>query len=106
MWNIDIDTLAGAPRDAVVIDVREPMEFVRGHVPGALPMPMSQLASRLGELDRSRRTFVICATGNRSGAMTDLLRSRGFDAWNVAGGTAAWVRSGRPLDQGLPSRAA
>ncbi len=106
MWNIDIDTLATAPSDAVVLDVREPMEFVRGHVPGALPMPMSQLSSRLGELDRSRRTFVICATGNRSGAMTDLLRSRGFDAWNVAGGTAAWVRSGRPLDQGMSSRAA
>ena len=106
MWNIDIDTLAAAPSDAVIIDVRESMEFVRGHVPGAVPLPMSQLASRLGELDRSRRTFVICATGNRSGAMTDLLRARGFDAWNVAGGTAAWVRSGRPLDAGMPSRAA
>ena len=106
MWNIDIDTLAAAPSDVVVVDVREPMEFARGHVPGAVPIPMSQLSSRLGELDRSRPTFLICATGNRSGAMTDLLRSRGFDAWNVAGGTAAWVRSGRPLDQGMPSRAA
>jgi rhodanese-related sulfurtransferase len=106
MWNIDIETLAAAQGDAVVIDVREPMEFVHGHVPGAIPMPMSQLAGRLGELDRSRKTFVICATGNRSGAMTDLLRARGFDAWNVAGGTAAWVRSGRPVNTGTPARAA
>lgn len=106
MGNIDIETFAATSHDALVLDVREPMESVRGHVPGAVLMPMSQLASRLGELDRSRRIFVVCASGNRSAAMTDLLRSRGYDAWNVAGGTAAWVRSGRPLDSGMPSRAA
>jgi rhodanese-related sulfurtransferase len=108
MWDIDIETFAAASRrqGADVLDVREPMEFVRGHVPGARPLPMSQFGARLGELDRSRPVYLICASGNRSGAMTDLLRARGYDAWNVAGGTAAWVRSGRALDTGMPSRAA
>ncbi len=106
MGNIDIETFAASSHDATVVDVREPMEFVRGHIPGAVLMPMSQLGARLGELDRSGRVFVVCASGNRSAAMTDLLRARGFDAWNVAGGTAAWVRSGRPLDSGMPSQAA
>ena len=45
--------------------------------------------------------FVICATGNRSLAMTDLLRASGFDAWSVTGGTTAWARSGRPVEGGL-----
>ena len=54
-----------------------------------------------GQLDQSRPVYVICATGNRSLAMTDLLRSFGFDAWSVAGGTTAWARSGRPVEGGL-----
>ena len=59
-------------------------------------MPMGQLAARLAELDKSRPVYVICASGNRSAAMTDLLIAAGFDAYSVAGGTAAWARSGAP----------
>jgi rhodanese-related sulfurtransferase len=62
---------------------------------------MGQLASRLGEVDRSARVHVICASGNRSKAMTDLLVAQGFDAVSVAGGTSAWIRSGRAVGVGL-----
>jgi rhodanese-related sulfurtransferase len=62
---------------------------------------MGQLASRLSELDRSARVHVICATGNRSRAMTDLLVAAGFDAASVAGGTRAWIDSGRVVAVGL-----
>ncbi len=77
-----------------MVDVREPGEYVAGHVPGSALMPMGQLASRLGELDRAGPVYVVCASGNRSAAMTDLLRAAGYDAYSVAGGTSAWVRSG------------
>lgn len=102
---IDIDKLAtSAEQRATVIDVREPNEYVAGHVPGATPVPMGQLPSRLGELDRSRPVYVVCASGNRSAAMTDVLVANGFDAYSVAGGTAAWARSGRPVETGAPAR--
>ena len=42
---------------------------------------------------------VVCASGNRSSAMTDVLTANGFDATNVAGGTSAWLRSGRPIEK-------
>ena len=87
---------------AQVIDVREPAEYVAGHVPGAASVPMTQLPGRLGELDRSRPVFVICQSGGRSTAMTDVLLHRGFDAHSVAGGTIAWARAGRPIDTGAP----
>jgi rhodanese-related sulfurtransferase len=61
---------------------------------------MGQLSSRLGELDRSRPVYLVCASGNRSGAMASLLHQNGFDAVNVAGGTNAWVQSGRPVTTG------
>ena len=46
-----------------VVDVREPSEYVTGHVPGAASIPMGQLVNRLGEIDRSRPVFVICEAG-------------------------------------------
>jgi rhodanese-related sulfurtransferase len=62
---------------------------------------MGHLASRLGELDRSKPVHVICTTGNRSKAMADLMVAAGFDAASVATGTAGWVAAGHPVQVGL-----
>jgi rhodanese-related sulfurtransferase len=98
---ITVDEFAAEREDGITVDVRERGEYAQGHVPGALLVPMGQLASRLGELDRSGRVHVICASGNRSKAMTDLLVAQGFDAVSVAGGTRAWIDSGRAIGMGL-----
>lgn len=100
MREIDIDQVADALQQGLpVIDVREREEYVSGHVPGVVHIAMGHLPGRLEEIDRSGAVYLICASGNRSGAMTDLLVAAGFDAVNVAGGTTAWARSGRPLEQ-------
>jgi len=98
---IDVEELAATHERGLLVDVREPDEYVAGHVPGAVLIPMGQLANRMGEIDKTSPVFVICASGNRSSAMTDLLRGAGFDAVSVAGGTGAWARSGRTLKGGL-----
>ncbi|GAA2093718.1 hypothetical protein GCM10009841_03640 [Microlunatus panaciterrae] len=85
-----------------VVDVREREEFASGHVPGARWIPMGQLTNRLAEIDRTQPVYVICATGGRSSAMTDVLRHHGFDARSVAGGTSAWMAAGRVIDYGTP----
>ena len=95
---IGIDELARVARHgATIIDVREPMEYDAGHVPGAVLMPMGQLPGSMAELDHSAPVYVVCAAGNRSAAMSAFLRGAGFDAYSVAGGTSAWARSGRPV---------
>lgn len=100
MREITIDQVAEAlDRGAAVIDVREPAEYRTGHLPGAVNIPMGQLPARLGEIDRSRPVHVVCASGNRSSAMVDVLTDAGFDAINIAGGTSAWTRAGRPIEQ-------
>ena len=101
MREVDLATFAIRHRDgAVVIDVREPFEYVTGHVPGAEPIPLARLATRTGDLPRDVPVYVICASGNRSLAAADLLHRAGIDAWSVAGGTAAWQRGGHPLVRG------
>src|SRR5680860_680832 len=59
-------------------------------------------ASRTQVLDRARPVYVICAPGNRSLSVTDLLRVAGFNAYSVSGGTSAWARSGRPVEGRTP----
>jgi rhodanese-related sulfurtransferase len=98
---ISIEDYATERPTGVTIDVRERAEYARAHVPGAVLLPMGQLASRLSEIDRSARVHVICASGNRSKAMTDLLVAAGYDAASVAGGTSAWIASGRTVEAGL-----
>ena len=98
---ISIEAYAAEREAGVTVDVRESVEYAQAHVPGAVLVPMGHLASRLGEIDRSTRVHVICASGNRSKAMTDLLVAAGFDAVSVSGGTRAWIESGRPVGVGL-----
>ena len=100
MREVTVDTAAELIEGgASAVDVREPDEFAAGHVPGAVNIPMGQLSNRLDELDRDRRQVVICRSGNRSDAMTDVLISAGFEASNMLGGTQEWVESGRPVEQ-------
>ncbi|WP_327010696.1 rhodanese-like domain-containing protein [Dactylosporangium sp. NBC_01737] len=101
MREVDMTTFTAAHRGgAMVIDVREPAEYVAGHVPGARPVPMGQLPDRLAELPRTAPVYVICASGNRSLAAADYLARAGVDAWSVAGGTSAWIRAGHPVLRG------
>ena len=78
------------PQAPLLLDVREPSEFAAGHVPGAVLMPLGQVAARMGELPADREIAVICRSGARSGRATQLLTAQGLRAQNVAGGMLAW----------------
>ena len=104
MREIDVDQLEQVIADgATLIDVREPMEFAEAHVPGSTLVPMGQLPSRMHDLDKDAPVYLICRSGNRSGAMGQLLSANDFDAVNVRGGMVAWVRAGKHYEQGLES---
>ena len=79
-----------------VVDVRRPGEWTAGRLERAVHIPLLELASRHGELDRSRPTAVICGGGYRSSTAASILLRHGFPAplFNVTGGMGAWIRSG------------
>lgn len=78
--------------DAQFIDVRQPGEVAQGSIAGALNIPLDQLASRLGELDPTRRAVLLCRSGGRSGQAAAFLASVGFtDVVNLDGGMLAYT---------------
>ena len=97
---VGIDAILSNGRP-VVVDVREPDEYVTGHVPGAVNIPQAELASRLDELPRDRRLLVICQLGMRSLRAAQFLHQAGFaQVASVIGGTSAWFTAGRPMVTG------
>ncbi|HEX2706209.1 MAG TPA: rhodanese-like domain-containing protein [Candidatus Lustribacter sp.] len=101
MLEVSVTDFAAAHQGgAAVIDVREPMEYVQGHVPGATLIPMSRFTSMLDQLPQDP-FYVICASGNRSYTVAQFLARQGRTALSVSGGTHAWQMRGYPLVQGM-----
>ncbi len=86
------------PADAVLLDVREDDEWAAGHAPGAVHVPMTQLAQRLGDIPDGGPLYVICRSGGRSARVTAYLNQQGWDSVNVSGGMGGWARAGRPME--------
>lgn len=93
---VDADTAATAD-DSVLLDVREYEEWMSGRAPDAIHIPMSQLTSRVDEIDRSKRIICICRSGNRSAQVTQWLRRQGIDAVNMTGGMHGWTAADHPM---------
>ena len=72
--------------DVVLLDTRTPFEYMRGHADGFINIPLDDLRERLGELDKTKKIYVMCQSGLRSYLATRILMQNGFDAYNFAGG--------------------
>ncbi len=75
----------------VLLDVREPHEYEAANIHGSRLIPLGQLPDRIAELDKKEKYVVHCRSGARSARAVALLREKGFDATNVAGGILAWA---------------
>ncbi|MBI1944831.1 MAG: FAD-dependent oxidoreductase [Deltaproteobacteria bacterium] len=74
----------------LLLDVREPREFARGHIPGATNLPLSELRARLDEIPRDQPVWLCCAVGQRAYFAQRQLLQHGIDARNLSGGYATW----------------
>jgi len=89
--------------NALVIDVREPAEYVAGHLPESRNIPAAQLESRIGELEKFKDSplILVCQSGARSSGACTKLGKLGFSkVQNLDGGVAAWSEAGLPLKKG------
>jgi rhodanese-related sulfurtransferase len=78
-------------RGARLVDVRSPTEFASGHLPGALNIPMGELAGRIGEVGAKERPVVVyCRSGARSASAAGLLKRAGFTSVHDLGPMSRW----------------
>jgi rhodanese-related sulfurtransferase len=78
----------------VLIDVREIDEYVSGHVPGAISVPLSTVQDNIEPFLAHKPTYVICLGGARSYRACEFAEQNGAECINIAGGTGAWIQSG------------
>lgn len=84
------DALAEAQRPVALIDVRQPEEFALGHLPGAINIPVDQIAERVAELPRNRPLVFMCRSGARSLRACALARRAGLEPLQLEGGLLAY----------------
>ncbi|MGZ8190327.1 MAG: rhodanese-like domain-containing protein [Methylococcaceae bacterium] len=79
--------------EAIIIDVREPPEFVQSHIEEAINTPLGKLAEHLPKLEAHKKTPVLiaCETGTRSASAAKILTKAGFEqVFVIIGGMQAW----------------
>ena len=85
----------------VILDVREPSEFKKGHLPKAINIPRGLLEFQVNKKipDLGANIIVYCKTGGRSCLATETLNKMGYKkAVSMIGGWKAWLKAGYPVE--------
>ena len=100
----EVGTLAAVQlinhQDALVLDVREDVEYDAGHIANAKHIPVGKIEGRLQELEKfkSKPIVVVCRSGMRSNRACPVLRKHGFtNVHNLEGGINAWQQASLPV---------
>jgi rhodanese-related sulfurtransferase len=73
-----------------ILDVRTPQEFGQGHIPGAVLIPVTELARRIKEVPSDREIVTVCHSGNRSMMAAKQLSQAGYRVKNLQHGMMRW----------------
>ncbi len=82
------DALAAS--GGLVIDVRQPSEYEEGHIPGAINIPLRELAANVDKIPTDRAVYVYCKSGFRAGVAVSAVRLMGYD--NALAYKDSWVK--------------
>ena len=99
---IDATTLNDwiAKDEVLLIDVREPNEHARAHIPAAVLMPLSKLGGAELPDAGGKKVAVVCASGARSGMAAERLFAHHYGSvYNVHGGMMGWQMAGMEVAQ-------
>jgi rhodanese-related sulfurtransferase len=94
----DVQRHLAAGERVVLIDLRPPDAFRRGHLPGARSLPLPELGRRQAEVPRAGRVVLYGATVQEAAAAYRALRDAGYrNVMVLAGGLQTWVGLGLPV---------
>ena len=93
--------------DAVVIDIRSPEAFARGHIVNARNIPLDELDANREKIEKlaSKPILAVCDAGMSSTRAVDSLRKAGLESvYGLKGGISAWTQANLPLVTGKKTR--
>ena len=97
------ERLVDTPDSLMLIDVRNRSEYLEGHLPGAMNIPVYALPFRLKEVSAKGKDLpvvVYCAHGPRAGLAGFILKVAGFkDVRSLQGSMSAWSSEGLPVEK-------
>ena len=88
--------------NALVLDIRDTVEFGGGRIPKSKNIPFSEIDKRVGEIVKfkDKPVIVACGTNSRGGAAMRLLKQHGFaDVYQLEGGVSAWQQASLPVEK-------
>jgi hydroxyacylglutathione hydrolase len=88
------------PGDHTLVDVRELHEWMRGHLPSAIHIPLGDLEDQLNDVPNDKPVVLVCATGSRSMVGAEVLLESGYmEVYNLIDGTQGWMSKGLPIEK-------
>ena len=106
-WQVQLSQALEAKKSgAIFVDIRSLAPYEQSHVPGAIHLPLTDLAQTLlehpGTLPKDQPIYVICCAKDRNAMLAVLpLRMAGYEAYGVmGGGVPAWEATGYPIGSG------
>ena len=87
--------------DVLLVDVRSPEEHAICTIENSISIPLQELTSRIGEMDKQRDIVIYCKSGIRGAKAVEFLNAEGFArVRNLDGGIMAWTKE---VDREMPS---
>ena len=93
-------------KNSLLVDVREPLEYIAGHIPKAINIPLRTLTQNLAQIPHDQPVILYCSTGYRTAMGVMTLQLLGYS--NVGGfppSIQGWKNAGEPLEI-LPEKVA
>jgi len=93
--------------DAVVVDIRGPDAFARGHIVNAKNIPADELDAKIEQLSKYKSTPIVavCDVGITTTKTVTKLRASGFESvFGLKGGMSGWGQAGLPVVTGKKTR--
>ena len=79
----------------VVIDARDPVQFAKGHIPGAINMDWRQVLAKRNTIPKNKPVLIYCNTGSLSAQAGFALRVAGWENVRILqGGMSEWQAKG------------
>ena len=98
---VALGKILGEKPEAVVLDVRTPVEFAEVHVPQARSIPLDELNPNSLSLAKDQPVYLLCRSGQRATKAAEKFARAGFiQPIVIEGGTLAWIDAGLPVTRG------